>query len=312
MKLKVKTNDILSKIKTGAIIVKNKTVKHSPEILMVGGIISGVAAIGSAIYVSITKTPAVIEDTKLTLDAIHEISEYVESSNDEVSYTEEERKKEIALTYIQTGRKLIRIYSLPFALEIVSVTSFLASNHILKKRNVALAAAAAALQKSYHDYRMRVRDEIGFEKEDAIFYGREIKTIETEQIDENGKTKKKKEKVEVRSAKDPFTFCIDESWHGWDDDLDIVYGSLEAYQDYNNRLFHRIGQRTMNDVLDSLGLERTKIGQTHGWLDKPEDVDRDCYIVFNIQRSNKEINDEIKPCFYITFNVDGPIIDYYK
>ena len=65
------------------------------------------------------------------------------------------------ITYTQTGIKLVKLYAPSAILGTLSITSMLASNNILRKRNVALAAAYATIDKGYKEYRNRVVERFG-------------------------------------------------------------------------------------------------------------------------------------------------------
>ena len=76
----------------------------------------------------------------------------------------------MAVTYVQTGIKYAKLYAPAVILGSLSVTSILASNNILRKRNVALGAAYAAIDKSYKEYRGRVIERFGEEVDKELKY----------------------------------------------------------------------------------------------------------------------------------------------
>ena len=54
------------------------------------------------------------------------------------AYSIEDSKKDLSVVYLQTGVKLAKLYAPAVALGALSITGILASNNILRKRNVAL------------------------------------------------------------------------------------------------------------------------------------------------------------------------------
>ena len=125
--------------------VINKTTmtlkKHSPEILVVAGVVGAVASAVIACKAT-TKVGKITEEAKDNIDAIHEAEKNGVTPTGEI-YTKEDAQKELAVTYIQTGIKYAKLYAPAVILGSLSVTSILASNNILRKRNIALGAAYA-------------------------------------------------------------------------------------------------------------------------------------------------------------------------
>ena len=142
--------------------VASKTVmklkKHSPEILVVAGIAGTVVSAVLACKAT-TKVAEILDETKDTLDTIHDGMETGAINGQ--GYTTEDGKKDTVVVYAQTGMKLAKLYGPAIILGTLSITSILASNNILRKRNVALGAAYAAIDKSFKEYRGRVIERFG-------------------------------------------------------------------------------------------------------------------------------------------------------
>ena len=64
--------------------------------------------------------------------------------------------------------KFAKLYAPAVMLGAASIASILASHNIMKKRNVALAAAYAAVDKSFKDYRDRVIERFGEQVEKEL------------------------------------------------------------------------------------------------------------------------------------------------
>ena len=179
--------------------VASKTVmklkKHSPEILVVAGIAGTVVSAVLACKAT-TKVAEILDETKGTLDTIHEGMETGAINGQE--YTTEDGKKDTVVVYAQTGMKLAKLYAPAIILGTLSITSILASNNILRKRNVALGAAYAAIGKSFKEYRGRVIERFGEQVDTELKYGIKAKKFEEIEVDpETGKEKKVKKTVMV-------------------------------------------------------------------------------------------------------------------
>lgn len=172
-----------------------KLKKHSPEILVVAGIAGTVVSAVLACKAT-TKVAEILDETKGTLDTIHEGMETGAINGQE--YTTEDGKKDTVVVYAQTGMKLAKLYAPAIILGTLSITSILASNNILRKRNVALGAAYAAIDKSFKEYRGRVIERFGEQVDTELKYGIKAKKFEEIEVDpETGKEKKVKKTVMV-------------------------------------------------------------------------------------------------------------------
>ena len=141
----MKKNEIIARVTKAVNTATIKVKKHSPEILIAAGVVGTVASAVMACKAT-TKLSTVLEEHKKDVDAVHECSKNEEIKAD---YSQEDAKKDLSIIYTQTGVKLIKLYAPAIALGALSLTSIVASNNILRKRNVALAAAYATVDKSF-------------------------------------------------------------------------------------------------------------------------------------------------------------------
>ena len=178
----MKFNDISKAVKLAAGKAKLKGKQYSPEILLVTGIVTGIGTVVVACK-STLKAPEIIEETKKTVDAIHEASESDQISVEQ--YTDEDRKKDLTIAYTQTVVKFGKLYAPALVLGAVSLTSILASQNILKTRNVALASAFDIVTNQYKDYRGRVAERFGKEVDDELRYNIKAKTFEKIEVNED-------------------------------------------------------------------------------------------------------------------------------
>ena len=158
--------------------------KHSPEILVVTGIVGTVASAVLACRAT-TKVNFVLEETKAKVDIIHagmekgEVAGYLENGETGmVPYTVEDSKKDLAIVYGQTGLKLAKLYGPAIILGAASITSILVGHNILHKRNLALAAAYTAVDTGFKEYRGRVVERFDEKLERELFYNIKAKEME--------------------------------------------------------------------------------------------------------------------------------------
>ena len=288
--------------------VASKTVmklkKHSPEILVVAGIAGTVVSAVLACKAT-TKVAEILDETKGTLDTIHEGMETGAINGQE--YTTEDGKKDTVVVYAQTGMKLAKLYGPAIILGTLSVTSILASNNILRKRNVALSAAYAAIDKSFKEYRGRVIERFGEQVDTELKYGIKAKKFEEIEVDpETGKEKKVKKTVMVAdpNLQSDYAVYFDSKSRNYETNPDYNRMFLKAQQAFANDKLQTRGHLFLNEVLDDLDLPRTPAGQIVGWTkDGP-----DGYVNFRIVEVERETEDgRHEPALLLDFNVEGNI-----
>ena len=145
-----------------------KLKKHSPEILVVAGVVGAVASAIMACKATMKLNDTLI-DTKEKVEDFHA---------DEANYTEEEGKKTLTLIYSKAALDIAKLYGPSVVLGGLSITAILTSNNILRKRNIALAAAYTAVDKSFKEYRGRVIERFGKELDRELKYNIKAKEVE--------------------------------------------------------------------------------------------------------------------------------------
>ncbi len=286
--------------------------KHSPEILVVTGVVGVVASAVMACKAT-TKVSEILENSKEAINSIHDC-EANKSLAEE--YTPEDAKKDLAIVYVQTGIKLAKLYAPAVALGALSLGSILASNNILRQRNVALAAAYATVDKGFKEYRNRVVERFSEEVDRELKHNIKAKKIEKVVVDENGKEKKVKETIQV--AENPNTYSdyarfFDDGCTGWEKDSEYNLMFLRAQQQYANDKLRANGRLFLNEVYDMLGIPRTKAGQVVGWVYDAENPIGDNYVDFGIYDIHREtirnFVNGYERTILLDFNVDGNIWD---
>lgn len=281
-----------------------KLKKHSPEILVVAGIAGTVVSAVLACKAT-TKVAEILDETKGTLDTIHDGMETGAINGQE--YTTEDGKKDTVVVYAQTGMKLAKLYGPAIILGTLSITSILASNNILRKRNVALGAAYAAIDKSFKEYRGRVIERFGEQVDTELKYGIKAKKFEEIEVDpETGKERKVKKTVMVAdpNLQSDYAVYFDSKSRNYETNPDYNRMFLKAQQAFANDKLQTRGHLFLNEVLDDLDLPRTPAGQIVGWTkDGP-----DGYVNFRIVEVERETEDgRHEPALLLDFNVEGNI-----
>ena len=301
--------------------------KHSPEILVVAGVIGTVASAVMACKAT-TRVNGILEKSKENIDAIHDYPERkdvnVETEDGIVNeYTEKDMKKDLTYVYAQTGIELAKLYAPSVALGVLSLSSILASNNILRKRNVALAAAYATVDKSFKEYRNRVVERFGQEIDRELKYNiKAQKFSETVVDEETGKEKKVKKEAFVVNPSDVSGYArffekytVDEAGNSvlnphWEGNNEYNLMFIKAQESYANDLLKAKKRLFLNDVYEMLGLPPTKAGQVVGWVYNPEHPNGDNYVDFGLYADNLSYSDYVNgfdPAILLDFNVDGNI-----
>lgn len=287
-----------------------KLKKHSPEILIVTGV-AGIITSTVLACKATTKVSAILEKAKEDVNAIHDCAAN-ESLAEE--YTPKDAKKDMSIVYVQTGIKIIKLYIPAVTLGFLSIGSILASNNILRKRNVAMAAAYATVDKGFKEYRNRVVERFGEEVERELKHNIKTIKVDTVVIDENGKEKKVKETVQVTGEPNEYSDYarfFDDGCTGWEKNSEYNLMFLRAQQQYANDKLKANGYLYLNDVYDMLGIPKTKAGQIVGWIYNSKDPIGDNYVDFGIYDTNRERTKDFvngyEKTILLDFNVDGNI-----
>lgn len=286
-----------------------KLKKHSPEIMAVAGAV-GVVASGVMACKATTKASDILEDTKEQIDKVHYC---LESDSLSEEYTEEDSKKDLAIIYAQTGLKFVKLYGPSVLLGAASLACMLSSNHILRKRNVALAAAYKAVDKGFKDYRGRVIERFGKDLDRELRFNVKAKEIEDKVVDSKGKEKTVKKTVDTIDPNDAYslyTRCYDNGCLGWTKDPEFNLMFLLQQQNYANDLLKSRGHLFLNEVFDMLGFPRTTAGNVVGWIYEKGSEEWQNFVDFGIyELNNKDFVNGRERSIWLDFNVDGPILD---
>lgn len=307
----MKKFDITTKVTRGLNKAGFQLKKHSPEILIVTGVAGAVTSAVMACKAT-TKLNDILEESKEQVDKIHEAIEHPENLPEE--YTEEDGKKDLTIVYTQTAVKLLKLYGPSIVLGGLSITAILTSNNIMRKRNIAIAAAYTAVDKSFKDYRGRVVERFGKDLDRELRYNIKKEEVEETIVDEKtGKEKTVKKTIDVANDVSEFAKFFDDGCTGWTKDPELNLAFLLKQQAFADDKLKANGYLYLNEVYDMLGIPRTKAGQIVGWIYDEKNPIGDNYVDFGIFDSNKVKNRDFvngyERTILLDFNVDGNILN---
>ena len=301
----MKANEIMSKASGALNKIGFGLKKRSPEILVAVGVVGTVVSAVMACKAT-TKINTILDETKEQLDKIHEYAGIPDVAE---KYNAEDAKKDTAIVYAQAGVKLAKLYAPAVGLGILSISSILVSNNILRKRNMAISAALAAATQDFKDYRNRVIERFGKEVDHQLRYNIKAEEIEETITDEKGKEKKVKKSIEVADPNaSGYVKYFTRSNPYWEEDSSYVEMFLRSQQNYANDKLKATGHLTLNDVYDMLGFHDSKAGMVVGWIYDLDHPNGDNYVEFDVKKVNLP-NEQggYEEAYAIDFNVDGNI-----
>ena len=308
--------DIMNSVSRSLHKVGFKFKKHSPEILIVTGVVGIIASTVMACKAT-TKVNDIVDETKETIGTIHDSVGKGLHTSDGEEYTQEVANKDLAIVYVQTGLKFVKLYGPSVALGIASIGCIVGSNHILRKRNVALAAALTAMETSFKEYRGRLIDRFGKDLDRELRFGIKAKEVEEKTVDENGKESTVTKTVEVvdpNAVHSIYSVVFCEGNSGWTRNAELNKVFLIQQQNYANDKLRLNGILTLNEVYDMIGAPRTAYGQIAGWVYTEDSSIGDNFVDFGIFDVNNE-----KACDFVNgyeksiildFNCIGNILEY--
>ena len=293
-----------------------KVKKHSPEILVVAGVV-GIATSAVMACKATLKVNDIIDEAKETVDRIHEgVAEEKHTADGEV-YTQEDANKDLAIVYVQTGWKFAKLYGPAILLGVASVGCMVGSNYILRKRNVALAAAFATVDKGFKEYRGRVIERFGEKLDRELRYNIKAKEVEETVVDEDGNetvVSKTVEVVDPNAIHNIYSVIFDEYCTGWTKNAELNKVFLIQQQEAANFRLKTKGILTLNEVYDMIGAPRTAYGQVAGWVYTGDDTAGDDFVDFGMfdihNEGSRDFINLREKSIILDFNCIGNILDY--
>lgn len=321
---KIDKTEIMGKVTRAASKYGYKLKKASPTIMIVGAAVGGVAATVLACKATI-KAQDILAEHKTQVVSIHAAKEQIDKGaielKDGETYTEEDLKKDITTTYIQTGIKLAKVYAPAVSLGIASLGCMFGSHHIMSKRNATLTAAYIALDKAFEEYKGRVTDRFGNRVQEELEHNIKAVEVENKKTNEQGVEETIKEYKDVAMQhSSPYTCIFDETVDTWQPDNMLNRNYLFLMEQSANKRLRTQGHLFLNEVLGSIGTHggvsmKTPEGQIVGWIYDPNDPSKQNHVDFGVTSyvegydPTNDFIDGYERSVILRFNCDGPIID---
>ena len=182
---------------------------------------------------------------------------------------------------------------------------------------LSLATAYATVDKSFKEYRNRVKEKFGDAVDKELKYNLKAKTFEKTETDEDGNEKTILENADISEYDgcSEYARFFDETSKQWYGDRYYAEQYVKGQQAYFNNLFKLNGHVYLNDVYDVFDMPRSKAGQVVGWIYDPDgnnDSDNEIVFEYHWVKRDKANSDDMNRYEYallIDFNVDGYIWD---
>lgn len=286
-------------------------VKHNSPVLLVGVGLAGfvtttVLACRATLKMSEVLTQAE-EDLKKA--QLHEEQEKALEQDD---YDEKAGKKRTFGVKLKIAVKIGRLYAPAVAVGMISVAALTSSHVILTRRNTGLAAAYAIVDKGFKDYRARVIEDQGEEKDQEYRFG----VTEKEIVDPDTGLVETARGIDVEAVKaneaESYARMFDKWNENWEPSAKQNLFYLQSVIRHFEDVLRLRGWVLLNDVYEHMGYEPTYAGSQVGWM---RNGDGDGYISFGLERNTenakKFLNGHISDVI-IDFNVDGVIATKFK
>lgn len=300
---------IISSVKHAASVAKNGHAvllakKFAPQILLGAGVVGVVASTVLASKATLD-LETVLDRHKDAINVVNEAA-HVRPSDE---YPSVAHKRDLTLVHMRTFKELSKLYALPVGLGVLSISMIIGSHGIQYKRNVAAVAAYKTVESQFSKYRARVAEEFGFEKDEEFARGyTKHDTVDEEGNDVQNIT------IDGKGLNETLYF-FDEKNVNWKNSPEYNLSYVNCQQTFANQMLFARGHVFLNDVLDGLGIERTKEGAILGWVLDRNHAEGSQHIDFGIvdlQSPSSRLHGtdrELGECVMLDIKTDGIIWD---
>lgn len=262
-----------------------KTKKISPELCVVGGIVAG----GAAIVMVGVKTWKNKEELAKEAEGVKNLTKkQVEKDSQEHPdwpiMKEEERKKALITQTGCLAKVVVKTYWVPGLLAVGSVGMIWGGRTMLRKELSAATMAYATLLETFGQYRKKVAEVIGDEKEQEIAAGYKMQDI----VDEATGKVEKVPVVDPQANLSQYGFWFDEghfdketgewAWRNMTHDRNKLVNRMKVVEleEKYTRQLRTIGYAWLEDVALDFGIDPDEAKKWHdiGWVWKENDENR--------------------------------------
>ena len=235
--------------------------KNSPTLLFVAGVVGTVGATVLACRATL-KAQTVVENAKKDLIDVDVLQNRKQ--------VDEEAARKTRAQIMTTGAlELSKLYGPSVAVGVVSIICLTKSHRLLTQRNAALTTAYVGLQNFLEGYRSRVRQEIGEEREQDVYYS--ATPIELIEDTEDGPKKLYGSRPTQAS---PYAVIWDETSGVFQDADEYNHHYIRIKEQMFTDKLRAQGYLFLNDIYEAFDIPVTATGQVCGWIipsDKSDD-----------------------------------------
>lgn len=277
--------------------------KNSPHILFGVGVASMVTSTVLACRATL-KLEKELDNMRMDFESVRQNKEAIEATGG--AYSRHDYFKDLTGQYAKTSLKVAKLYAPSIVVGGIGIACLTSSHIQMVHRNAALSGSLAMVTQAFSDYRDRVREFVGEEKELDLY-----RCMEDNEIEIDGKKVLAKVKnPDAPPGHSPFAVKFDERSTRWRPNLEVNRGIIQIVENTANQKLTAYGHVFLNEVYEDLGLPKTQAGQVFGWVrfgkngESKEPIDFGAYDAINHPESRQPYDKAI----WLDFNVDGDIL----
>lgn len=281
--------------------------KHSPVILFAAGVV-GVGATVVLASRATLRSQKILDQHRHAVETASTLYNNPELNTTGEEYTSRQYKRDLAVIYSTTFTQLARQYGPSVVIGVAAIAALTGSHVVLTRRYAGVTAAYAAMHKGFDEYRKRVVEQFGDEKDKELRYGLVDRTV-VEEGPEGPVTTTVKRLGDHKYSVYARMFEKGSST-SWSHEPGYNRHFIACQQQYANDKLRAQGHLFLNEVYDMLGLQRSKEGAVVGW------VWGDCgdgYVDFGVFSGDRYMGMEFvkdnERAVMLDFNVTGVIYD---
>lgn len=291
--------------------------KQSPQVMFAAGLVGVVAStvLASRATLSLSDKLQPIEELKARSEGMHDAHKLYTGTETAMTpeiegYDDKTYAKDQAVLRVKAILAVTKHYAPAAGLMLLSIGLLTGSHVTLNRRNASLTAAYASVDQAFEKYRERVVERLGKDADDEFRHG--TTTVKETVEGDDGKKKTVSTKTaDFGNKPSLYAKFFDEACNDWKRNSEYNRAFLQSQQNYANQRLRTRGHLFLNEVYDSLGIERTKEGVIVGWV---LDGNGDGFVDFGIfdDLTNPHVRDFVNGREYsilLDFNVDGVIYD---
>lgn len=282
--------------------------KNAPTLLVVGGIITGGAALVTACIQS-TKLNDILDDSKAEMDkrqqAVEEEKMMKDSeTGEERPYTQEDADHDKRALYFRTALRIAKLYAIPAVLSAISIAMILTGNKMHRARTAQAIAVGNAAMATLNKAKDRAREVIGEEKTAEIFDGvKKNGKVKVEREDEEGHVSVATEDNKTCDECGRASFIFSEETSNMWSKVHFVNQNLFSNQENSlNDMLYFEGCVTLDAALKKFGLVMR--GTNDGWTNEAYGgYSKGIFVTATLL-------DPMTETYRLDFNIEGDISEY--